>query len=147
MAKRTATIDPSRVNLIFGGVPITGFPDGTFISVEYDEDHFTKETGVDLTTRVATNNYDATLTITLKQASASNDYLSSISELDRRQLAGVLPLLLKDSAGRTTLGSSAAWIRRNPTLAFAKGQSENREWVLDVVDFVGLIGGNEDLLD
>lgn len=147
MAKRTATIDPSQINLIFGGVPITGFPDGVFISAEYDEDHFVKETGVDQTTRVASNNYDATLTITLAQASASNDYLSSVAELDRRQLAGVLPLMLKDSAGRTTLGSSAAWIRRSAAASFAKGTGENREWVLDVVDFVGLIGGNEELLN
>jgi hypothetical protein len=43
--------------LVVGGVPMTGFADGTAIRVEFDEEQFTKTTGADgLTTRSKTNN-------------------------------------------------------------------------------------------
>lgn len=146
MAKRFASLDPSQFTMIVGGLPISGFPDGVFINIEYDEDHFNKESGIDLTTRVATGNYDASITITLQQTSASNDILSSFAELDRRGVGGVVPVLFRDSGGRTTMASDTAWVRRTPAAAFASGEGQNREWVLDVVDLVGLLGGNEALL-
>ena len=41
------TYDPKAVAVLIGGVPIGGFADGTFISVERDNDTFQKVSGSD----------------------------------------------------------------------------------------------------
>ena len=48
-----ATYDPKNVKVNVGGVPILGFADGTFITVERTSDNFEKITGADnRTTRI-----------------------------------------------------------------------------------------------
>jgi hypothetical protein len=137
-----STYDPKQVILTVGGVPITGFADGTFITVERSNDSFTKSSGADgIVTRVKQNDKSGTITCTLAQTSPSNDILSAQAVLDEQSNAGVVPVQCKDNSGRTVLFSAFAWIRKPPSVEFGKEVS-NREWPMDAADLDINVAGN-----
>jgi len=41
------TFDPAQVVILLGGAPMSGFADGTFITIERETDTFQKESGAD----------------------------------------------------------------------------------------------------
>lgn len=87
-----ATFDPASVVISFGGIPLSGFADGTFLEITADNPQFTKTVGADgYTTRTKSNNYGAQVTITLAQSSPSNDILTSFLNADRIDNQGVKP--------------------------------------------------------
>jgi hypothetical protein len=134
--------NPKKISLIVGVRAISGFADGTFVEVDYDEDAFTKKGGADgQVTRVASANLSGSMTITLDQASDSNDYLSTLAIADRATGAGVVPVLLRDAGGTTIATGAEAWVRKQAGAAFSKG-SEDRKWVIDIAELVMNTGGN-----
>lgn len=134
--------DPKSVIITIGGVPISGFADGTFLEVTADTQQFTKIVGADgFTTRVKSNNYGGVMTLTLSQSSPSNDVLSSILAADRASNLGVVPILIKDLSGTTIIFSGTGWIQQFPDVVFGN-EINNRAWVLDLADIDLLIGGN-----
>lgn len=136
------TFDPKLVVLVVGGIPIAGYPDGTFLEYEDDEDAYEKETGVDgFTTRVKSNNNGGKLTITLSQSSPSNDVLSTFANADKLSNTGVVPVLLKDLGGTTAVFSPSAWVQKKASSPFAKS-IQARQWILDMADVDSHIGGN-----
>jgi hypothetical protein len=136
------TYDPKSVQVIIGGVQISGFADGTFLSIERDEDAFTKVTGADgETSRAKSNNKAGMFTLTLQQTSASNDVLTGFALADELNNDGVVPVLIKDNLGTTTVFTANGWVRRLPTAEFAK-EITNREWTLDLADMTYFVGGN-----
>jgi hypothetical protein len=136
------TYDPKQVVITVGGVPMSGFADGTFLLVDRDEDAFSKVTGADgATTRVKSNNRGGSLTLTLKQSSPSNDVLSSFANLDELSNAGVVPILVRDLSGNSVYFSATGWIRKYPSSEFGK-ELNNREWVLDLADMDVFVGSN-----
>lgn len=138
-----ATYDPKEVHVIIGGTPISGFADGTFVQISFDEQQWNKVTGADgLTSRSKSNNFGGQVTITLLQTSNSNDVLSAIWNRDRRSNDGVVTLLVKDALGRTTWSAAQAWIQKMVDQDFSK-ETEEREWVFDCADLRGLAGGNQ----
>lgn len=138
-----AQIDPKQVIITMGGSPISGFPDGTYISIAFDADQYSKKTGADgLTTRVKSNNYSGAITITLQQSSSGNDLLNSFWNSDRQGNLGVAPLFIKDFQGRTMWSAQNAWVRKLPDQAFSL-ETENREWIIDCDELVGQVGGNQ----
>lgn len=135
------TYDPKAVTVSVGGIPIGGFADGTFLNIEMDEDAFTKEVGADgETSRAKSNNNGATVTLTLAQTSPSNDVLTGFAEADRLANAGVVPILVRDGSGTSTLFSATGWVRKKAPAPFSK-EIEEREWVLDVADVENIVGG------
>ena len=136
------TYDPKAVVITVGGAPMSGFADGTFLTVDRDENAFTKVTGADGTsTRVKSNNRSGSLTLTLKQSSPSNDILSGFAALDELTNSGVVPILIKDLSGNSLFFSATGWIQKYPSSDFAK-EISNREWVMDLVDVDMFIGSN-----
>lgn len=137
-----ATFDPKSVLISFGGVPLSGFADGTFLELTADTQQFTKVVGADgFTTRVKSNDYGGVLTLTLSQSSPSNDVLSGFLQLDRTTNTAVLPLLIKDMSGTTLVFAAQAWIQQFPDTAFGN-EINNRAWIFDLADLDLLIGGN-----
>lgn len=125
------TYDPKQLIIVFGGVPITGYADGTFVTVTPNAERFTKVVGADgEVTRTKSNDFTHEVTITLKQSSLSNDYLSTIMNADRLSNLGKLPLQIKDINGTTLWNWSQAWIRQPPDSEFAKELGE-RAWIFD----------------
>lgn len=136
------TYDPKSILISVGGVPISGFADGTFLEITADNPQFSKVVGSDgYTTRVKSNNYGAVMTLTLSQTSPSNDVLSGILALDRVSNSGVVPILIKDMSGTTVVFSATGWIQQFPDMAFGN-EVNNRAWAIDLADIDIFIGGN-----
>jgi len=125
------TYDPKKVIVVFGGVSITGYADGTFVSVAPATERFSKVVGADgEVARARSNDNTHEVTITLMQTSASNDDLADISGQDRDSNSGVRSLTIKDISGKTLMFWPEAWIRQTPNVEFAKTAGE-RGWVFD----------------
>lgn len=136
------TYDPKQVIITVGGIPMSGFADGTFLTVDRDDDQWAKVTGADGTsTRVKSNNRSGNMTITLKQSSPSNDVLSGFANVDELTNAGVVPILIKDLSGNSLYFSATGWVKKYPSSEFGKDLA-NRDWVLDLVDLDVFVGSN-----
>lgn len=136
--------DPKSVIITVGGVPISGFADGTFLEITADTPQFSKTVGADgFTTRVKSNNYGGVMTITLAQSSPSNDVLSGFLALDRAINAGVVPVLVKDMSGSTLFFAGTAWIQQFPDVVFGN-EINTRAWILDLADMEIFVGGNNE---
>lgn len=138
----TFTYDPKSVIITIGGVPISGYADGTFLEIVADTQQFTKVIGADgYTTRVKSNNYGALATLTISQSSPSNDVLSGFLALDRASNAGIVPVLIKDLSGSTIFFAGTGWIRQFPDVTFGN-EINNRAWQIDLAEADIFVGGN-----
>lgn len=136
------TYEPKQVSLIVGGKIISGFSDGTFISLMRDEQAFTKKIGVDGEgTRSKSNNKGGKFEIELMQSSASNDDLSGFAAADESANTGAVPVRMVDNSGRTVASCLTGWVQKIPDSPFAK-EVQVRKWVIDTDELLVFIGGN-----
>lgn len=136
------TYNPKDHSIIFGGVRITGFADGTFVSVAPTSAVWERVVGADgLVTRVRQNDDTAIVTITLKQSADVNATLSAFLNLDKLSGQGKFPIMIKDGSGTSVFVAPEAWIAEIPEQANSKSV-ENREWVIHTGNAVFSIGGN-----
>lgn len=136
------TYDPKKVKVIVGGVPMSGFADGTFMTVARENDSFTKVSGADgIVSRAKSNDKSGSATLTLAQTSPSNDVLTGFSQADELSNNGVVPVLVQDFSGRSTYVSAFGWVRKPPDGEFGK-EITNREWIIDLADLDVFTGGN-----
>jgi len=136
------TYDPKSVIITIGGVPMSGFSDGTFLEVNRDEATWNKVVGADgYVTRGKTNNFTGTITLTLKQSSPSNDVLSGFMAADEISNVGIVPILIKDLSGNSTYFSAQGWIQQYPSSTFGK-EINDREWVIALADLDLFVGSN-----
>ena len=136
------TYDPKNVSISLNGIPLNGFADGTFLTVEREEDAFNKTVGSDgIVSRAKSNNRSGMATLTLSQTSPSNDVLSSIALADELDNAGVGSFVVKDQLGTTKVFAGTAWVRKIASPSFGK-EIENREWVIDLAQVDIFTGGN-----
>lgn len=139
------TYDFAKYKLIIGGVPIVGYVDGTGINFDRIEDLFTEVVGADGSeSRSKSNNRMALLTISLKNTSPSNDYLSILHTLDEANNQGIRSMILQDFNGTTVITSSGVYVKKFPTLDRAK-EITNNDWVLACSRTVVFVGSNPDL--
>jgi len=135
------TYDPKDIIVTIGGVPMSGFADGTFVNVERDNDMFTKVSGADgEISRAKSNDKGGVLTLTLSQTSMSNDVLSGIAVADELTNSGVVPIFVKDINSLSTFVSAFGWVKKQPAAEYGK-VINNREWVVDLADLEVFIGG------
>ena len=136
------TVDPKNVIVSIGGVQMSGFVDGTFLEISADVQQFTKVVGADgYTTRVKSNDYGATLTLTLAQSSPSNDVLSGFFNADKLANAGIVPILIRDLSGSTVVFSATGWIQQFPDISFSN-EITDRAWIFDLADVEMVVGGS-----
>jgi Protein of unknown function (DUF3277) len=137
-----ATFDPKSVVITIGPYPLSGFADGTFLELSQDTQQFTKTVGADgFTTRVKSNDYGATLTVTLAQSSPANDYLSALAATDRATNLGVVPILIKDLSGTSIIFAATGWIQQIPDATWGN-EINNLAWIFDLADADTFLGGN-----
>jgi len=133
---------PSNVTVVYAGLILTGYDDGTFVSIERNNDMWTLKTGADgYGTRAKSSDKSGRVTLTLLQSSPSNDALSAIALADELSGAGVNPLLVRDGGGRTVASALSAWIVKIPQVEFAK-EVGNRAWVFEADSLNIFVGGN-----
>lgn len=137
--------DPAEVSLICGGAIISGFADDEFISVERNEQAYTRSSGADGEgTRSKSNDRSGLITLTLKQTSESNDVLSGFALADELNNGGTFPFLMKDNNGTTLHASEVTWVQKMPASARAKEAGEVT-WVLESNELTMFVGGTTPL--
>ncbi len=135
-----------EVVVVLGSVLIdSGLADGEFLRVEQDTDDTEDVVGTDGEVAVSrTNDRRATVTILVMQTSSGNDGLSTLSNLTREaagMTGAILPLLIKDTNGRTLITGANAWVSRAPDRSFDRTAQTN-EWKIRVAQLARFDGGN-----
>src|SRR3954464_1519238 len=102
------TYNASRVVVIVAGFPVSGFADGTFVNITMVNDAITSQVGADgEIARAISTDRRCTVTLTLQQTSQTNDFLSTLFNIDMLSCGGRSgPILIQDLCG-TTLFSAA----------------------------------------
>lgn len=137
-----ATYDPSKVIFSFAGSIITGFADGTFITVERNEDAFTLAVGASGEYARAKNaNKSGRVTVTLMASSQANDILSAIAKADELTGVGNGILFVKELNGTTLAMSRDAWVLKMPNIERAKDEISPVEWVFECAELEMFAGG------
>lgn len=140
----TFTYDASQHFLVIGGFPINGFQDGSTITVEYDEDRVTRQVDIDGRNVVfnKTNNNLGTVTFTLNEGAAGNDFLSGLATAFRQGVGGIAPFFFKDNNGRSVALSDSCVVQSVPGVGGGR-ESTGREWVLGTGQMDMFVGGAE----
>jgi len=137
------TYAAEKVIVTVGGVIVSGFTDGDFITVKYDEDRYMAKSGADGEVGRSKNaSRLGTIDIVLSSTSQANDELSALFNL--AQIGGYdnpVPFGVADLSGRSFAGASKSWIKTAPDLSFGKEITE-RTWVLQAADLTISYGGN-----
>ena len=133
--------DPKEVSVIVGGHIVTGYADGTFLTVSRNKDAFTLGVGADGEgARSKSNDKSGRLTLTLLQSSASNDVLSGFATADEIANGGQVPVLVKDNNGTTIVEAATAWIVKKADVEYSH-EITNREWIVESDRLDVLVGG------
>lgn len=135
------TYNSNRITLIFGGRLITGWADGDFCKVAYNQDHVMLTVGTDsIGTRSFSRDYSGTVEITLLASSPSNDYLSSVYLADQQSATGVLPFVLREAGGATLVTAESMWIKKQVDVSFSR-QVSQRVWTLETDNMTVVAAG------
>lgn len=136
--------NPDEVNCLAWGIPLTGFADGSFISVTKDLTLYSSTRTPDGTVaRVGNNDKTYTINLTFHCGSFSNDVLTKFWQLDEITRKGKFPLLIKDSSGTDLFFSTNTWIESTPEM-LKSTSVDNRTWVLRSSQAVVNFGSNMD---
>lgn len=136
--------DPRDVIVTWGPLLLQGFSDGTFVSAEYDEDAVTKHVGAQgAVTATVSANRGGKVTVTIGQASPTNDALSLIAAAQRQPGAGLQrhALMVKHVNGTTLIAAAEAWIQKVPNTEFG-AEHAAREWIFDCAELEAHVGGS-----
>ena len=136
---------PESVNCLIGGIiPVEGFVDGTFISVDKDEMPYSSIRMPDGTVaRKKNTSQTYTITITLHNGAETNNLLTKMWQIDELTDRGKFPLLIKDQSGSDLLFSTESWIEGIPSMTKSNA-IDSRVWVIKSAYAVINIGGNEE---
>ena len=135
--------DPASVVVLFNGIPLSGYADGTFISASQNTPAFTLFVGTSgEAARALTNNQSGTIQVTLQQTSTSNDVLSAFHAADLVAPAGVsiAAVLVKDLNGSTLMLATTSWITKFPDVSFSRGVG-NWTWTIETDRMIFGVGG------
>ncbi len=110
---------PSEVNVLLAGImPVEGFVDGTFVSIDKDVMPYRSRTTADGSPiRLHTNSQSYTVTLTVHNGSSANTFLTKLCQLDEISQRGKFPVLIKDGSGSDLFFSATSWIEGLPTLS------------------------------
>lgn len=137
-----AIYNPKEVIITVGGNIISGFADGSFVTVERNEDAFTLQVGTDGEgTRTKTNNRSGRFTFSLMQSSDSNSVLTALALTDEISSAGAVPVMVKDQSGSSLYLAETAWIVKMANSEFTR-EAGPREWIMETDVLVMEVGGN-----
>lgn len=112
---------PELVDTIWNGITITGYAEGTFISVEREVDAFSKKVGsLGDVARTRSLNRSGKITITVMDTHPVNDLLAIAIAEDERNGLGFGAFTLKDRSGNAEVRATEAWCMRVPKLERAQ---------------------------
>ncbi len=128
--------------LIAGFHQITGYPDGTIVSIKKDASPFVTTRTLDgEVARTYRNDQTYTMSLSITQSSPSNDILMKFYELDSFIQNALFPVFIKDLKGTTLFMSGESWIKELPPITISNGM-DVRTWEIQCLNSVINIGGN-----
>jgi hypothetical protein len=125
------TYNPARVLVNVNGHNVTGFADGTFVAIAMVADGIVTQVGADgEIARAINTDKRFNVTITLQQTSQSNDFLSTLYDVDVLTCgAQAGPILVQDLCGTTIFAAASCWVTKPADVEFGKEIAE-RAWAL-----------------
>lgn len=137
--------EPGKIIVTVGGIRLSGFADGSFVTAERNQQTYTLTVGADgKGARTKSNDRSGKVTLRLMQTSPSNDSLDALAALDEVSGTGVGALVVKDVLGTTLVHAESAWIQKPANVEFGKDMGE-REWVFESDDLDMVSGGALDV--
>lgn len=135
---------PEDVTVLFSGVhQLSGFVDGTFVSISKDNPTFTvHETADGVVGRRYNKSSVYTVNLILASTSESNQVLTYAAKLDELTQMGKFPLIIKDQSGSSLFFSLTSWIETTPDADFSV-DIESRSWSIKCAQATFNVGGNE----
>lgn len=128
------------VSFIVNGVPMTGFADGSFVTVARATESATLHVGADgKGTMVINANQSGTFVARFTQTSLSNAVLSALESTH-----AVFPVILKDANGNSLHSGAKGFITTMPSSDYAQELS-TREWTITVEKLIHFEGGSPDI--
>ena len=135
------TYDPTSVFIAINGLPLDGWADGSFITIERDEPAFTTQVGADGEVSRSKNvGNTATAKISLHQTSKANQILWEMYQADRLSGGGIGAFMMRE-AGNIVLAAEC-WVEQVPTVEYAK-EGGPREWTIKLANAEFTIVGND----
>lgn len=129
--------------LLLGFIPVEGYIDGTFVTINKDIPPFTTGVTADgVTSRVHRFGTTYTMRLILSNVSPSNDILSKLWQIDELTKMGKFPVMVKDQLGTSLFFSATAWVESLPSLYYSNRITE-REWIIKCTEATINIGGND----
>lgn len=128
------TYDPKKVVAIFGNQVLNnGITEGTFLTVARTTQTRSYRVGADGTgTIVVSNDKSATLTLTLRAGSATNDVLRDMQQLEDgdNPIYQVGTLTVQDFSGRSLISEENAFITGPPASVEYSDTEPSRVWTI-----------------
>ena len=140
----TSTYDPTKLVVIVGGVIVSGFIDGDFITAKRDEDLYMKRVGADgHVARARNGNKSGSIEIALLQSSPAVNEIAALVALDNFFYDGdiLIPIsILSPGTNAELVVSTQSWLKTPPEMVFAKEVSD-RKFIFDCADLKLSLGG------
>lgn len=144
MAVNTKDYDPLNVVITLDSHIVSGFADGTYITVTRNNQTWNTVAGASGEhARAKSNDRTGTVEITLMQTSITNDWLSNKLYADEMKgntgkfklsiIDGNGPLDDTNVLGQTTINALEAWVQQAPSVEFGKELSD-RVWTIEAGD-------------
>jgi hypothetical protein len=133
MSKFLGTYIPEEVSLNVGPLNITGFAEGTFITIaKVDPELYKKHVGAKgEVSRTKNHNNSGTITFVLKGTSPTNAQLDLL-----KYNPALLPVAVKNNSDLEFIaGGEESWIDNDPDKAFADTE-QNVEWIIHVPELI-----------
>ena len=145
MSNRAAFYNPDQVLIYFLGQVLTGFADGSFITVSQMSPGFDDVVGTDgEVARSKTNDRRVKVVVKLLQTSLSNSVLSAAhqSDLNSPNGLGVGTFKMQDlSSLGTIVEGQQAWVVQYPESDFDR-KAGSREWEIRIASGNRFVSGN-----
>ena len=122
--------DAKDVSVIVGGVYLTGFAEGTFVSYEKTEDRYSISVGAHGDpARAKINNPLGTVTVTLQQTSPQVQYLNKLAKSGKL----VETRVIHKGSNTTKIGGTQTFVLKEASGEFSN-EISNREFTIQVLD-------------
>ena len=138
----TKDYDPKKVTITVGGHEVKGIADGTFLTVNRNNQTWSLASGASGEhARSKSNDRSGTFELTLMQTSETNDFLSGKMVADEATNSGKFLVHVFDANGATLVKTDDAWVQQPPSVEYGKELSD-RVWTIESGDITFVtIGG------
>ena len=136
------TFDPQKVTLVIAGNIISGFGEGSMLTLARDEETWITVVGTDgRVARSRNANKKGVLNFNLLATAPSNDVCSALHNAD--EATGIPPgaFQLIDQLGRTVCSGDETFFAKPADVEFDK-QVTNRQWSLVIPKLEMVVGGS-----